>query len=348
MSNVADSASVSTLAPKSVRSEVSLSKLNTLRLKGHAKAFSTFSSFESLVALQRYAQQLNLPIRVLGGGSNILLAEHVNALVVQSSAKTINLIHEDDTNAWVDVDAGVDWHQWVCASNQYGYGLENLALIPGLVGAAPVQNIGAYGVEVGELIEHVVGYQLSTKQLRTLTADECRFSYRQSVFKREFKNDFVILRVRFRLSKIFSPKLNYAPLDALDIIKLTSEALIQAVVDVRNSKLPDPALIPNAGSFFHNPVVSTGLAEVLHQQYPAMPQYPQTVGVKLAAGWLIDQCGYKGKAIGPVAMYEKQALVLTTQEGATLAHVRALQEAVQYSVNSEFGVWLEPEPQVFD
>jgi UDP-N-acetylmuramate dehydrogenase len=334
----------------SIRHNVSLSELNTLKLKGQASAFAAFNSLESLIELQRSACEfnLNLPLRVLGGGSNILLAEHVNALVVQSSAKTINLVHEDDTYAWVDVDAGVDWHHWVCASNQYGYGLENLALIPGLVGAAPVQNIGAYGVEAGELIEHVVGYQLSTKQLRTFSADDCRFSYRQSVFKRELKNDFVILRVRFRLHKKFSPTLSYAPLDELDTANLTSDALIQAVVNVRNSKLPDPAVIPNAGSFFHNPIVSETLALTLRQQFPQMPQYPQTLGVKLAAGWLIDQCGYKGKAIGPVSMYEKQALVLTTQDGATLAHVRALQKAVQHSVYSQFGVWLEPEPQVFD
>lgn len=332
----------------SIRHNVSLYELNTLKLKGQASAFATFNSLESLIELQRSACELNLPLRVLGGGSNILLAEHVNALVVQPVAKNIQVIREDNTHVWVDVDAGVDWHKWVCASTQYGHGLENLALIPGLVGAAPVQNIGAYGVEAGDLIEQVVGYQLSTQQLKTISAAECRFSYRQSVFKRELNNDFVILRVRFRLIKQFKPTLNYAPLDQLDASHLTPNELINAVVDVRRSKLPDPSLIPNAGSFFHNPIVSNEFADELKQQFPAMPQYVQSVGVKLAAGWLIDQCGFKGKSFGPVSMYEKQALVLTTNEGATLSDVRYLQEMVQTSVYEAFGVWLVPEPQVFD
>lgn len=332
----------------SIRHNVSLSELNTLKLKGQASAFASFNSFESLIELQRSARELNLPLRVLGGGSNILLAEQVNALVIQPDATNIQPVREDHTHVWVDVDAGMDWHQWVCDSVQYGHGLENLALIPGLVGAAPVQNIGAYGVEVGDVIEHVVGYQLSTQQLKTISASECRFSYRQSVFKRELQNDFVILRVRFRLQKEFKPALSYAPLDQLNASHLTPSELINAVVDVRRSKLPDPNEIPNAGSFFHNPVVSNEFAAKLKKQCPTMPQYAQIVGVKLAAGWLIDQCGFKGKSFGPVSMYEKQALVLTTQEGATLPDVRYLQELVQTSVYETFGVWLVPEPQVFD
>lgn len=331
----------------SIRNDVSLSEFNTLKLAGQATAFAHFSSLESLIELQQSARELNLPLRVLGGGSNILLAEQVNALVIQPAAKNIRLIREDNTHVWVDVDAGVDWHQWVCDSIQYGHGLENLALIPGLVGAAPVQNIGAYGVEAGNLIEQVVGYQLSTQQLKTFSAAECRFSYRQSVFKRELKNDFVILRVRFRLFKQFQPILNYAPLDQLDVASVTPDALINAVVDVRSSKLPDPKLIPNAGSFFHNPIVSAEFAVELKVQFPDMPQYAQAVGVKLAAGWLIDQCGFKGKSFGPVSMYEKQALVLTTSKGATLSDVQYLQTMVQTSVYETFGVWLVPEPQVF-
>jgi UDP-N-acetylmuramate dehydrogenase len=331
-----------------IQHQVDLTRANTLGLSGRAAAFAHYTSLDSLIELQQSARELNLPLRVLSGGSNILLAEHVKALVIKPAAKNIRLIREDNTHVWVDVDAGVDWHQWVCNSIQYGHGLENLALIPGLVGAAPVQNIGAYGVEVGDFIEQLVGYQLSTQQLRILSGDECHFSYRHSIFKRELKNDFIIMRVRFRLQKHFTPTLNYAPLDQLNATQLTPAELINAVVDVRSSKLPDPKITPNAGSFFHNPVVTEAFAAELRQRFPTMPQYVQSVGVKLAAGWLIDQCGFKGKAVGPVSMYEKQALVLTTSKGATLSDVHNLQKIVQTKVFKTFAVWLVPEPQVFD
>jgi UDP-N-acetylmuramate dehydrogenase len=331
-----------------IQHQVDLTSANTLGLSGRAAAFAHYTSLGSLIELQQSARELHLPLRVLSGGSNILLAEHINALVIKPAANTIRLIRENNSHVWVDVDAGVDWHQWVCASINYGHGLENLALIPGLVGASPVQNIGAYGVEAGDFIEQLVGYQLSTQQLRVLSGDECRFSYRNSIFKRELKNDFVIMRVRFRLQKHFTPTLNYAPLDQLNADRLTPAELINAVVDVRSSKLPDPKITPNAGSFFHNPVVTEIYAAELRQRFPAMPQYGQSVGVKLAAGWLIDQCGFKGKAFGPVSMYEKQALVLTTSKGATLSDVHNLQKIVQTKVFKTFGVWLVPEPQVFD
>lgn len=324
-----------------------LTNANTLRLQCVANAYAEFDNLTDLQDLLRKGAALSLTAVVLGGGSNVLMPETLNSLVVKASCRAISKVRETADRVVVDVDAGMNWHQWVKQSIEFGHGLENLALIPGTVGAAPVQNIGAYGVEVGELIESVTGYQLSTQQLRTFTAAECRFGYRDSVFKRELKSDFIILRVRFALKKAFAPVLNYAPLDQLNAGSPTAEELISAVVATRQAKLPDPAQIPNAGSYFQNPVVSKKQADTLKQAHPTLPVYPQLHGVKLAAGWLIDQCGFRGKAFGPVAMYEKQALVLTAPGDASLKDVRALEKEVQQAVQAKFRVSLEPEPQLF-
>ncbi len=330
-----------------IQQDVNLQHMNTLRLPAQARYFSRFSSLSDLLFLHEAAVQYGVSMKVLGGGSNVLMAPQIKALVIHSASEKITQVSRDADYVIVDVDAGMNWHDWVCASVKYGHGLENLSLIPGTVGAAPVQNIGAYGVEAGEFILSVTGYQLSTRQLRTFSADECRFGYRDSIFKRELKDDFVILRVRFALADTFRPVLSYAPLNQLNAFDLTPQKLITEVVQVRRSKLPDPAEIANAGSFFQNPLVSLSQAAALKARYPDMPQYPQASGVKLAAGWLIQECGFKGKAIGPVAMYEKQALVLTAQDGATLADVKQLQTKVQQAVADTFSVWLHPEPGDF-
>lgn len=330
-----------------IEQDLPLQNLNTLRLVSSARLFSRFSDAAQLLSLQQRAEDEQLPLRVLGGGSNVLMPECVDALVVQNESVRVREVSRDDMNCLIDVDAGMNWHEWVKKSIEYGHGLENLALIPGTVGASPIQNIGAYGVEAGEFIESVSGYQLSTRQLRTLSASECRFGYRDSVFKRELHQDFVILRVRFRLARQFSPVLSYSPLDALNRSTLTPENLISTVCEVRSSKLPDPKVTPNAGSYFKNPLVTKEWASSLKETFPAIPQYSHSDGIKLAAGWMIEQCGFKGKKVGPVAMYEKQALVLTAENNATLADVQALQKQVQTQVFDKFGVWLEPEPQVF-
>ena len=334
-------------AASEILQDVSLQSMNTLRLPGTARCFSRFSSLSDLQFLHASAATLNLPLRVLGGGSNVLMTPEVKALVIHPVSDKVSEISRDADTAIVDVDAGKPWHDWVCDSVRYGHGLENLALIPGTVGAAPIQNIGAYGVEAGDLIRSVTGYQISTRQLRTFSAKECRFGYRDSLFKHELKDDFIVLRVRFALKQRFEPVLTYAPLNQLERAGLKAEALIQKVVEVRSSKLPDPAEIPNAGSYFHNPVIPSEQAEAMQLQHPGMPVYPQSSGVKLAAGWLIEQCGFKGKSLGPVAMYEKQALVLTTSSGATLDDVLQLQETVQQAVFQKFGVRLEREPGLF-
>lgn len=325
-----------------------LTALNTLKLAATAQAYAQFSSADELIDHIQWARSQNLPVKVLGGGSNVLMNGHIPALVVQSSMAEITELLPDERGARVSVDSGVVWHDWVQQSIKYGHGLENLALIPGTVGAAPVQNIGAYGVEVASFIEWVEGVQLSTCKLVQVRAEHCAFSYRDSIFKQALADDFVITRVLFRLSYEFKPNLSYGPLQALDINTLTAEQLIESICTIRNSKLPNPVLIPNAGSFFKNPLVSAELAQELAISYPQMPFYPQQNGqTKLAAGWLIEQSGFKGVWQGNVRMHDKQALVLTTNGKASFAEVVALYEAVMSEVKQRFGVELEPEPQVF-
>ena len=339
-----------------------LSKSNTLSLPGEAQYFSRFSSISELNFLLQQAKSRNLPIKVLGGGSNIIVQPQVAGLVVQSAMQSIKKLSENNKTVTYAVDAGLNWHQWVMKSIELGaYGLENLALIPGSVGASPVQNIGAYGVEVGHLIEEVRGVQLSTRQWMSFSKNECHFSYRNSRFKQQFKNDFLITQVIFKLSKEFKPQVKYAPLNNMaeqalkDGIVLTSTTLADWVVQVRNSKLPDPAKIPNAGSFFTNPIIKKAFADSLLEKFPRMPVY--TVGhslnsrltqdVKVAAGWLIDQCGWKGRSLGLAKMHDQQALVLTLQKGASQQDLLEIQQAVQADVLSKFGIQLHPEPQSF-
>lgn len=323
-----------------------LRDLNTLRLPAKAKAFATFSSVAQLTHLLEQAKQQQLPVKVLGGGSNILLTQDVDALVVQSAMRNIELLEQTHDYALVAVDAGVNWHQWVQASIEFGHGLENLALIPGTVGAAPVQNIGAYGVEVGEYIQCVEGVRLDTHQAAVFTQAECQFAYRDSLFKQALAGLFIITRVIFKLPKAFVPNLHYAPLDKLH--NPSAVELIQTVCAVRQSKLPDPAQIPNAGSFFKNPIVSADVAAELQRQYEKLPTYAQQNGtVKLAAGWLIEQAGWKGRWLGNVRMHDQQALVLTTNGQADYADIAALCDAVKADVKQKFQVELEPEPQPF-
>jgi UDP-N-acetylmuramate dehydrogenase len=333
-----------------------LSDSNTLSLPGKAEYFCRFSSLTELISLLQQAQDESLKVRVLGGGSNIIVQPEVSGLIVQSAMTGICKLSEDDESVRYLVDAGLNWHQWVLQSIELGaHGLENLSLIPGTVGASPVQNIGAYGVEVGQLIEEVRGIQLSTKQWMSFTGQQCNFSYRDSIFKQRFKNDFLITQVIFKLSKVFKPQVAYAPLNKMAEQALQQGGALSAkiisdwVIQVRNSKLPNPDGIPNAGSFFTNPIIEKSLADKLLKQFPSMPAYPiaDSVKVKVAAGWLIDQCGWKGKSLGLAKMHDQQALVLTLQAGATQQDLLNIQQAVQADVMSMFGIQLQPEPQPF-
>lgn len=349
--------------PLNIKCQYDLSDLNTLSLTGTAEYFARFNSVSELLTLLEYAKADQLKIKVLGGGSNMIVQPQVSGLIVQSAMQGVEKLSEDDATITYAVDAGLNWHQWVLKSIDLGaYGLENLALIPGTVGACPIQNIGAYGVEVGQYIEEVRGLQLSSGQWMSFTAAQCDFSYRDSIFKKQFKNDFIITKVIFKLSKNFKPQTTYAPLKQMaeqfvgnnKLQKLSAQQVANWVIEVRNSKLPDPKIIPNAGSFFTNPIIPKSQADELLNQFPNMPMYPVQSGneaaekyVKVAAGWLIDQCGWKGKSLGLAKMHDQQALVLTLKPGASQQDLSNIQQAVQADVKNKFDIQLQPEPQPF-
>ncbi|WP_374592524.1 UDP-N-acetylmuramate dehydrogenase [Aquabacterium sp.] len=290
------------------------------------------------------------PKFVLGGGSNIVLTRDVEACVLKVEIKGRQLVEERD-NAWiVEVGAGETWHDVVAWTLQQGWpGLENLALIPGTVGAAPVQNIGAYGIELKDRFESLDLVDFTTGRTVRLAAGACRFGYRDSVFKQDLAGKCVITRVRLRLPKPWQPALGYLDLERkmaeTGISAPSAQQVFDWVCQIRRAKLPDPAVIGNAGSFFKNPVVTEEQCRDIIGRDPEIVHYPMPDGtVKLAAGWLIDACGWKGKSVGQAGVYEKQALVLVNRGGAIGAEVVTLARAIQESVYGRFGIRLEPEP----
>ena len=296
------------------------------------------------------------PKFVLGGGSNLVLTKDIEAVVLKMEIGGIRLLEERDDAFIVEAGAGVVWHELVQWTVDHGYaGLENLALIPGTVGAAPVQNIGAYGIEVKDRLESVEVVDLVTGRSAQLPASVLRFDYRDSVFKH---SDFgglagksVITRVRFRLPKPWVPVIGYLDLERkiqeTGISAPSARQIFDWVVAIRRAKLPDPAVIGNAGSFFKNPVVTEDQCRDIIGRDPNIVHYPMPDGsIKLAAGWMIDACGWKGKSVGGAAVYEKQALVLVNKGEARGAEVVTLARAIQESVYGRFGIRLEPEPVV--
>jgi len=290
---------------------------------------------------------------VLGGGSNLVLSGDFDGLVLHMAIPGRALVSEDADTWYVRAGAGENWHDLVGWTLAQGWaGLENLSLIPGTVGAAPIQNIGAYGLEVAERFHSLTACDMESGEFVSFDRDACRFGYRDSVFKQEgwhLDGRFVITDVTFRLPKQWRPITRYADIAAeLEARKISTPTALQiasAVITVRQRKLPDPAQIPNTGSFFHNPIIDAVSAERLLTAHPGLPHYPQADGrVKLAAAWLIEQAGWKGRDLGPVGMYEKQALVLINRGGATGRDVLALMQAVQHDVRTKFGVELLPEP----
>jgi UDP-N-acetylmuramate dehydrogenase len=293
---------------------------------------------------------------VLGGGSNLVLTKDIEAVVLKVEVRGLRLVAEQP-DAWiVEAGAGERWHDTVAWSLEHGWpGLENLALIPGSVGAAPVQNIGAYGVELKDRFHSLDAVDLVTGRSVTLDAAACRFGYRDSVFKHEgfggLAGKSVITRVRFRLPRPWQPVLGYLDLDRrraeTGIAEPDAQTIFDWVCAIRRAKLPDPAVIGNAGSFFKNPVVSAEQCRDIIGRDPEIVHYPMPDGsCKLAAGWLIDACGWKGKTVGRAGVYEKQALVLVNRGGASGAEVVTLARAIQESVYGRFGIRLEPEPVI--
>ncbi|MFM0735885.1 UDP-N-acetylmuramate dehydrogenase [Paraburkholderia xenovorans] len=305
-----------------------------------------------LLAAVRDPRVAGLPRLVLGGGSNVVLTRDFAGLALLVALRGRKLVREDDDAWYVEAAAGEPWHDFVAWTLAQGLpGLENLALIPGTVGAAPIQNIGAYGLEMGERFASLRAVELATGAVVELDAEACQFGYRDSFFKREGRDRFVIVSVTFRLPKVWTPRAGYADL-ARELAanghagaQPGAQAIFDAVVAVRRAKLPDPLVLGNAGSFFKNPVVDAAQSDALKLKEPDLVSYPQADGrVKLAAGWLIDRCGWKGRSMGAAAVHERQALVLVNRGGASGEDVLALAQAIQQDVLARFGVKLEAEP----
>ncbi|MFZ6734630.1 UDP-N-acetylmuramate dehydrogenase [Undibacterium sp. Ji42W] len=333
--------------------DYSLQNLNTFGIAARANKFLRIEQLAQLQAIFADGQLRTLPRLILGGGSNLVLSDYVNALVLQMCMKGREILSEDDSYVYVQAAAGENWHEFVLWTLEQGLGgLENLSLIPGTVGAAPIQNIGAYGIEIQEVFTSLSAFDFVTGQLVEIDKAACRLAYRDSIFKQEYKDRMVILSVRFALPKRWQAKLGYADvaqyLSQHQIAEPSAKDISEAVIAIRQAKLPDPAQIGNAGSFFKNPIVPASLRDRLLAAYPGLVSYQQDSGdYKLAAGWLIDQCGWKGRQLGKAGVYEKQALVLVNHGGASGAEVRALAQAVQADVMSKFGLLLEVEPVFF-
>lgn len=324
--------------------DTSLKAFNTLGLEINAQAVVIADTAEKIVAAWNTSQKQHQPFLVLGEGSNVLFLENFAGSVIVNAIKGIVIEEQDE--AWhLHVGAGEDWHQLVEHTLKKGIpGLENLALIPGMTGSAPIQNIGAYGVELKDVCHYVDVLHLTSGKTARLHRDECHFGYRDSVFKHVLKDDYVIVAVGLRLKKQWNPVLSYGDLAKLNPATVSAWDVFNAVCHMRQSKLPDPRITGNVGSFFKNPLITSQQSTLLLSQWPTMPHYPQVNGeVKLAAGWLIDQCDLKGFRVGGAAVHRQQALVLINEDNATPQDIIGLAHHVRHRVGEKFNVWLEPE-----
>lgn len=329
----------------------SLRSYNTFGIEAKARFFSTFKNTDELQQLLEFKPKL--PLMVLGSGSNILFTKDFNGLVLKNEVKGIEELHEDAEHIYVRAGAGENWHRFVlyCIERKWA-GLENLSLIPGNVGASPMQNIGAYGVELSLVFWNLEAFHIKEKKIYTFTETDCEFGYRESIFKKELKDQFIILRVTYRLLKKPIFHTTYGALkeelDRMGVKDLSIAAISQAVINIRTSKLPDPARIGNAGSFFKNPTVPESKYLSLQSKFPGIVGYKNLNGsVKLAAGWLIEQAGWKGYRKGDAGCHEKQALVLVNHGNASGKEIYSLSEKIRTSVKNKFGVDLEREVNVF-
>lgn len=323
----------------------SLLSHNTFGIDVSAARFLEYASVGELQ--QQIAQgAVTTPFLHIGGGSNLLFTKDYDGLILHSCIEGIEVTEEDERTVSVRVGAGVVWDDFVAYCVAHGwYGAENLSLIPGEVGAGAVQNIGAYGVEVKDLITAVETVNIQGDQ-RVYSIEECGYAYRNSIFKRPENKSVFVTYVRFRLSKEEYYTLDYGTIrqELGKYPELTLPVVRKVIIDIRESKLPDPKVMGNAGSFFMNPIVSKEKLLALQQEYPQIPYYELSDGqVKIPAGWMIDQCGWKGKSLGPAAVHDKQALVLVNRGGAKGSDIIALSDAVRVSVREKFGIDIHPE-----
>lgn len=332
-----------------LQQNISLKSYNTFGIDVAAEYFTSVESTDDLRAIS----DLPYTKHILGGGSNILLTQPVKGLVIQNRLKGITVEREDQAHVWLRVQAGEVWHNLVLYAIERGWGgIENLALIPGTVGASPMQNIGAYGVEARETIESVTCWHWSEKAFRVYQNNECDFGYRDSIFKHQLKEQVFITSVVYKLRKQPEFNVSYGALEhelkKMGVQELSVNAIAQAVINIRTSKLPDPKQIGNAGSFFKNPTISKAAFDALKGRYPAILSYPVSdITVKVPAGWLIEQCGYKGFRKGETGVHAKQALVLVNYGNAKGSEIWELSAEIVNAVKEKFGIELEREVQVW-
>ncbi|RXZ38041.1 UDP-N-acetylmuramate dehydrogenase [Oxalobacteraceae bacterium CAVE-383] len=341
--------------PLPLQRDFPLRNLNTFGVDAAAYAYLPIVDVDLLRAVRNDAMLAALPRLILGGGSNLLLTRDFPGLVLHMRNTGIAIVDSadgdtDDGVTYVRAAAGENWHRLVLWTLQQGLGgLENLSLIPGSVGASPIQNIGAYGVEIKDMLHSLTIYDFADDKISTLRNADCAFAYRDSIFKHALRHRAAVLDVTFALPKQWRPRIDYAELAkalaARGIGAPTPAQISDAVIAIRSVKLPDPAVIGNAGSFFKNPIVTARQRDDLLQRFPELVSYPQADGsYKLAAGWLIDRCGWKGKTMGAAGVYPRQALVLVNNGGASGKDIVALARTIQADVQTGFGVLLEPEP----
>jgi UDP-N-acetylmuramate dehydrogenase len=339
-----------------IQENILIKEYNTFGISVYANLFAKFNSVSELSELIEFnkPQTPNPKLRtlILGGGSNILFTKNFEGLVLKNEIKGIKTIKEDEHHIYVNVGAGENWHQFVlhCIKNGWA-GVENLSLIPGNVGASPMQNIGAYGVEIKDVFYSLEAYHIRDKKMVNFTLNDCEFGYRESVFKKKFKDEFVITDVTYRLNRIPAFNITYGAisqeLEKMGVKDLNLQAVSEAVINIRSSKLPDPAVIGNAGSFFKNPEIQNSKFKSLKEKYPEIVGYDLPNGnIKLAAGWLIEQAGWKGYRKGDVGCHEKQALVLVNYGNAAGSEIFELSEKILNSVREKFGVELEREVNI--
>lgn len=333
-----------------IQENINLKSLNTFGIDAKTRYFASIQNINELKELLSHSLYKNSHKLILGGGSNILFTSDFPGLVIKNDIKKIQILSEDDMYIWIEVGAGENWHEFVtyCVANGYA-GIENLSLIPGTVGAAPIQNIGAYGVELCDVFSELKAFDLKSGNVITFLKEECGFGYRDSVFKNNYKNKFMILSVTLRLNKVPIFHTQYGniqeTLEKMQIEQLNIKAISDAVIKIRRSKLPDPKELGNAGSFFKNPIISMLHFVELKKKFPNIPSFPisEEQKVKIPAGWLIEQCGWKGKRFGDIGVYDKQALIMVNFGNGSGADIQHLAHKIQLSVKKQFEIELSPE-----
>lgn len=333
-----------------ITSNVSLKKYNTFGIEASCEGFATFSSVSELSQLLSKIQ--NKELLILGGGSNVLFTKDFDGVVLKNEIKGFEIVNNEGNDVFVKAGAGEVWHEFVlkCIENNLG-GIENLSLIPGSVGASPMQNIGAYGVEIKDVFHELEAYHIASGEVHTFDKEQCQFGYRESVFKRDLKGQYIIVSVTYRLTVEHMINSSYGAieveLEKNNISTPTIRDISNAVIAIRSSKLPDPKEIGNAGSFFKNPVVSEEVLSAIQANYENVPNYPAPNGkVKLAAGWLIDQAGWKGRTLGSYGVHKNQALVLVNYADSRGKDIYDLSETIIQDIKSKFGVTLEREVNI--